>query len=38
MKSRRLLWSALGVVALLIAIGGDWIFSLPPAARTRCTT
>src|SRR5258705_12958824 len=31
MKLRRLLWSALGVVALLIAIGGGWIFSLPPA-------
>jgi putative intracellular protease/amidase len=31
MKSRRVLWSAFGVVALLIAIGGAWIFSLPPA-------
>jgi hypothetical protein len=31
MKLRRLLWSALGVVALPIAIGGGWIFSLPPA-------
>ena len=31
MKSRRLLWSALGAVALFIAIGGGWIFSLPPA-------
>jgi putative intracellular protease/amidase len=31
MKLRRLLWSALGVVALLIAIGGGWILSLPPA-------
>ena len=31
MKLRRLLWSALGVVALLIAIGGGWIFSLPAA-------
>jgi putative intracellular protease/amidase len=29
MKLRRLLWSAL--VALLIAIAGGWIFSLPPA-------
>lgn len=31
MNLRRLLWSALGVVALLIAIGGSWIFSLPAA-------
>jgi putative intracellular protease/amidase len=31
MKLRRLLWSALGVVALLIAVGGAWIVSLPPA-------
>src|SRR5215213_5480011 len=29
MKLRRLLWSALGVVALPIAIGGGWILSLP---------
>ena len=31
MNSRRLLWSALGAVALFIAIGGGWILSLPPA-------
>ena len=30
MNSRRLLWSALGAIALFIAIGGGWIFSLPP--------
>ena len=29
MKLRRLLWSALGAVALLIGIGGAWILSLP---------
>src|SRR5258705_7691381 len=29
MKLRRLLWSALGVDALVIGIGGAWIFSLP---------
>ena len=29
MKSRRLLWSALGAFVFLIAIGGVWIFSLP---------
>ena len=31
MKSRRLLWSALGAFVFLIAIGGVWILSLPPA-------
>ena len=31
MNSRRVLWSALGVVALFVVIGGAWIFSLPPA-------
>ena len=31
MNSRRVLWSALGAVALLIAIGGGWLLSLPPA-------
>ncbi|UPK06695.1 DJ-1/PfpI family protein [Bradyrhizobium sp. 170] len=31
MNSRRVLWSAIGAVALLAAIGGAWIFSLPPA-------
>ena len=30
MNSRRLLWSALGAIALFIAIGGGWILSLPP--------
>ena len=29
MKLRRLLWSVSGAVALLIGIGGAWIFSLP---------
>jgi transcriptional regulator GlxA family with amidase domain len=29
MKLRRLLWSVFGAVALLIGIGGAWIFSLP---------
>ena len=29
MKLRRLLWSVLGAVALLIGIGVAWIFSLP---------
>ncbi|MEH2548148.1 putative intracellular protease/amidase [Bradyrhizobium sp. AZCC 2262] len=31
MKSRRLLWSALGAFVFLIAIGGVWILSLPAA-------
>jgi putative intracellular protease/amidase len=31
MNSRRVLWSALGAVALFVVIGGAWIFSLPPA-------
>jgi putative intracellular protease/amidase len=31
MTSRHLLWSALGVVAILILIGGGWLWSLPPA-------
>jgi putative intracellular protease/amidase len=31
MKLRRLLWSIIGVVALLTGIGGAWIFSLPAA-------
>ena len=30
MKSRRLLWSALGAFMLLLAIGGGWLLSLPP--------
>ena len=29
MNSRRVLWSALGAVALFAGIGGAWIFSLP---------
>ena len=29
MSSRRVLWSALGAVALFAVIGGAWIFSLP---------
>jgi putative intracellular protease/amidase len=31
MKSRRLLWSVLGAVALVAVIGGAWIYSLPTA-------
>jgi len=31
MTLRRLLWSALGAVALLVIIGGGWLWSLPPA-------
>ena len=31
MNSRRLLWSALGAIALFAVIGGAWIFSLPSA-------
>ena len=31
MKSHRLLWSALGVFTLLLAIGGGWLLSLPAA-------
>jgi len=32
MRSRHVLWSGLGAVGLLGAIGGAWILSLPPAA------
>lgn len=31
MNSRRLLWGALGALALLAVIGGGWLLSLPPA-------
>ncbi|HMM91282.1 DJ-1/PfpI family protein [Bradyrhizobium sp.] len=31
MTSRHLLWSALGAAAILILIGGGWLWSLPPA-------
>ena len=31
MKSRRLLWGAIGVPGAAAAIGGAWILSLPPA-------
>src|SRR5262245_13769253 len=31
MKLRHLMWSGAGVVALLIAIGAGWLWSLPPA-------
>jgi putative intracellular protease/amidase len=31
MNSRRLLWSALGAIALVAVIGGAWIYSLPSA-------
>ena len=31
MNKRLVLWSSLGAVALLAAIGGAWILSLPPA-------
>jgi transcriptional regulator GlxA family with amidase domain len=31
MTSRRLLWSALGAVALFLVFGAGWLWSLPPA-------
>jgi transcriptional regulator GlxA family with amidase domain len=31
MKTRQILWGGLGAVGLVGAIGGAWIFSLPPA-------
>jgi putative intracellular protease/amidase len=31
MNSRRVLWSAIGIIALAAVIGGTWILSLPPA-------
>jgi putative intracellular protease/amidase len=31
MNSRRVLWSAIGAIALAAVIGGTWIFSLPTA-------
>ena len=31
MNLRRILWSALGAIALVVVICGGWIFSLPPA-------
>ena len=31
MRSRRLLWSGVGVVGTVGAIGGAWMLSLPPA-------
>ena len=31
MKLRRLLWGVLGAFTLLLAIGGAWVLSLPPA-------
>ncbi|MCK1514685.1 DJ-1/PfpI family protein [Bradyrhizobium sp. 190] len=31
MNSRRVLWSAIGAIALAAVIGGAWIFSLPTA-------
>src|SRR5215216_124649 len=31
MNSRRVLWSAIGIIALAAVIGGAWILSLPPA-------
>ncbi len=38
MKSRPLLWSALGAIALFIAAGGGWILSLPPAPSVAAPT
>ncbi len=34
MKSRRLLWSALGAFTLLLAIGGGWLLSLPATSSS----
>src|SRR6266542_2031770 len=31
MNSRRVLWSAIGIITLAAVIGGAWIFSLPAA-------
>jgi putative intracellular protease/amidase len=31
MNLRRVLWSAIGAIALVVVICGGWIFSLPPA-------
>jgi transcriptional regulator GlxA family with amidase domain len=35
MKSRRIVWTALGAIGLVGAIGGAWILSLPPAPAGR---
>jgi len=32
LDKRLVLWSGLGAVALLVTVGGTWIFSLPPPA------
>lgn len=37
MNWRLLSWSVLGVIALLLAIGGVWIFSLPAATAASAT-
>jgi len=35
MKRRVIVWSALGAAALLVIVGGGWIFTLPPASSPR---
>lgn len=35
MNKRLVLWSGLGAIGLLAAMGGAWIFSLPPASAPR---
>lgn len=35
MNKRLVLWGGLGTIALLAAMGGAWIFSLPPAPAPR---
>jgi transcriptional regulator GlxA family with amidase domain len=35
MTSQRLVWSALGAVALFIALGAGWLWSLPPTPSIR---
>lgn len=38
MNLRVILWSGLGVAALLLAVGGAWIFSLPPQAAAAASS
>lgn len=35
MNRRLILWGGLGIVALVFAIGGAWLISLPPAAAVK---
>jgi len=35
MNLRRVLWSAIGAIALVVVICGGWIFSLPPAPSVK---